>query len=76
MVSIKEALEIIEKNIKAVGREIIPIEEGVNRVIARDYIANYDLPRFNNSAMDGFAVRVADSGKIVRVDGVIYAEIE
>jgi len=74
MVSIKEALlDIIEKNISSVNREIIPIEEGVGRVLAKEYIATYDLPRFNNSAMDGFAVRVLDSGKVIEVKDIIYA---
>ncbi len=68
MVSIQEALEIIEKNISSVNREIIPIEDAIGRVLARDYIANYDLPRFNNSAMDGFAVKVSDSGKVIEVE--------
>jgi len=73
MVSVKEALDIIKSSIESVNREIIPIENAVGRVLAKDYIASYDLPRFNNSAMDGFAIRVANSGEVVEVDGVVYA---
>ena len=73
MVSIKKALEIIDENIGHVNREIIPIEEGVGRVVARDYIADYDLPRFNNSAMDGFAIKLCNSGGVVEVEDIIYA---
>ncbi len=32
MVSIQEALEIIEPNISSVNREIIPIEDAIGRV--------------------------------------------
>jgi molybdopterin molybdotransferase len=73
MVSIKEALDIIEKNISSVNREIIPIEDGIGRVLAKDYIATYDLPRFDNSAMDGYAIKVCDSGRVVNIEDIIYA---
>jgi molybdopterin molybdotransferase len=39
----------------------IPITEAYNRVLAEDIIANEDLPRFDRSAMDGFAVRAEDT---------------
>lgn len=39
----------------------IPITEAYCRVLAEDIIANEDLPRFDRSAMDGFAVRAEDT---------------
>ena len=71
--SILEALEIIANNIPCVDKEIIPIEMSVGRVVTEDYIASFDLPRFNNSAMDGYAVKVADANKNVQCSEVIYA---
>ena len=71
--SILEALEIIANNITPVDKEIIPIEMAVGRVVSEDYIATFDLPRFNNSAMDGYAVKVADADKTVSCAEVIYA---
>ena len=73
MVSIDEALEIIYSAVNKKSREIIPIEEAVNRVVAQDYYASFDLPRFDNSAMDGYAVKVSDSGLKVKVKEIIYA---
>lgn len=71
--SILEALEIIANNITPVDNEIIPIEMAVGRVVREDYIATFDLPRFNNSAMDGYAVKVADADQKVSCSEVIYA---
>lgn len=71
--SILEALDIIADNISPLDKEIIPIELSVGRVVTEDYIANFDLPRFNNSAMDGYAVKVVDATKKVTCNEVIYA---
>jgi molybdopterin molybdotransferase len=73
MVSINDALEIIYKNIKKKSREIIPIEEAIGRVVSRNYKAFFDLPRFDNSAMDGYAVKVADAGLKVKIKEITYA---
>jgi len=71
--SILEALEIIANTITPVAQEIIPIEMAVGRVVNEDYIATFDLPRFNNSAMDGYIVKVVDAGHMVTCNDVIYA---
>ncbi len=72
-ISITDVFELIRTQIGTLSTEIIPIEEGLGRIIARDYSALYSLPRFDNSAMDGYAVRLADSGKSVPGEKVIYA---
>jgi len=71
--SILEALEIIASQIPTVENEIIPIENAINRVVAQNYVSTFNLPRFNNSAMDGYVVKVADAGKTVSTHEVIYA---
>ena len=71
--SITESLDIINTNITPLDSEIIPIEMSVDRVVAQDYIASFHLPRFNNSAMDGYAVKVSDASCPVSCSEVIYA---
>ena len=71
--SILETLDTIAQTITPVDKEIIPIEESVGRIVTEDYIATYNLPRFDNSAMDGYAVKVADANKVVRCTKAIYA---
>ncbi len=39
----------------------IPLTEAYNRVLAQDVIAAEDLPRFDRSAVDGYAVRADDT---------------
>jgi molybdopterin molybdotransferase len=38
----------------------VPLQEALDRVLAEDLIAPEDLPRFDKSAMDGYAVKSAD----------------
>jgi molybdopterin molybdotransferase len=43
-------------------REVaVPLDEALNRVLARDVIAQGDLPRFYKSAVDGYALRAEDT---------------
>ncbi len=73
LVSIPHALKIIDAYVSPLDGEIIPIEESVGRIALESYTATFNLPRFDNSAMDGYAVKVSDSGKEVACNKVIYA---
>jgi len=72
-VSITQALDIIYKNSAIVSAEVIPIEMALGRIMSEDSIATFDLPRFDNSAMDGFAVKCSDAKTTVTCSDVIYA---
>lgn len=45
------------------GEERIAIEQAVGRVLACDIVAHLDMPGIDNSAMDGYALRVAELGE-------------
>ncbi len=53
--------------------ELINIEDSLGRVISKDIICVKNLPSFNNSAMDGFAIKAEDAGKTLKVKKVIFA---
>jgi len=72
-VTIEKALELIYTNIKQKSLKITPIEEALGFVLAEEIIATHNLPPYDNSAMDGYAVKVADSGKDVKVSHTIFA---
>lgn len=72
-ICIKEALRLIEAHINKVTFEILPIESCVGRFCAQEVRATLSLPPFNNSAMDGFGVKLCDSGKDVKIVGDIFA---
>ena len=56
-----EALPRILSHIPVLGIEDKPIVEAFGQVLAEDVISDVDVPPFTNSAMDGFAVRAADT---------------
>lgn len=51
---------ILERVPPARSRERVPLEQALGRVLAEDALSDLDLPPFEKSAMDGFAVRSAD----------------
>ena len=73
MIKIDEALDIIYKRVKQKSRDIVPIEDSIGKIVAKEYRASFDLPRFDNSAMDGYAVKLGDASSVVNVVDTIYA---
>ncbi len=44
-----------------INQEVVTLEEGLNRVLAKDFYAPEDLPGFCRSTMDGYAVKAEDT---------------
>ncbi len=62
LLSREAALKIIEENTHSIGRvERIKITEASNRVIAQDAVAGFNVPSFDRSSMDGYAVKAEDT---------------
>ena len=64
MLSFEQARQLILENISTTGSEQISLAEASGRVLAEDIAAPWDMPLWDNSAMDGYAVRSSDCGKI------------
>lgn len=60
MISTDEALRIVLDNVVPLGVERVSILAGLGRVLAEEIRSPRDIPGFDNSAMDGYAVRAAD----------------
>jgi molybdopterin molybdotransferase len=60
MITVEEALDKVLSHIQPLGSEKVSILEALGRVMAEDIYANRDIPPFNNSGMDGYAVRSED----------------
>ena len=75
MISYNEALEIIriEFNKLNVKTEQIDLLNSVNRVLAEDILSDINLPPFDNSAMDGFAIKFNQNIKEWKITGEIPA---
>ena len=72
-IKVEDALELIYKNVRPTKIKILPIEQSLGLVLAEDIIAVHNLPPFDNSAMDGYAVKLEDAGKTVKVEHTIFA---
>jgi molybdopterin molybdotransferase len=55
--SIESARAIVASSCAPLPTEPVPVEDAAGRVLTIDVTAVADVPRFDNSAMDGFAVR-------------------
>jgi molybdopterin molybdotransferase len=61
MLSVHAAQERILTHFQQVGTESCPLDRAAGRVTAANVTASSDLPLFDNSAVDGFALRAAES---------------
>ncbi|MFT5108912.1 MAG: molybdopterin molybdotransferase, partial [Pseudoalteromonas tetraodonis] len=71
MIEEEDARAQILASVAETAVEAIPLDESLGRFVARDVIAQVAIPGFDNSAMDGYAVRAADAiaGAELRVVG-------
>ncbi len=61
MIPISEALKIIERETRLLAAEKIDLENAVGRVLDQEIVADMDLPPFDRSQMDGFAVKSSET---------------
>jgi len=64
MISFEQARQVILENAGPVGVEQVGLLDSVGRVLAHDIPAPWDMPLWDNSAMDGYAVRSSDCGQL------------
>jgi molybdopterin molybdotransferase len=69
LVPIDEALAVVAAAISPLGPEDVPLEHAHGRFLAAPVEAGLSLPPFTNSAMDGYALRAADTPGRLRVTG-------
>ncbi|MGC8895474.1 MAG: gephyrin-like molybdotransferase Glp [Candidatus Bathyarchaeia archaeon] len=63
LLTLEEARKVIHQNFKPtpLGVEEIPLLEAWNRVLAENVTAKMDIPPFNRSTVDGYAVKAEDT---------------
>lgn len=61
MIDIEEAWRLIAERVRPLPAEIRPLRDAVGRVAAEPVRSPLDLPGFDRSAMDGYAVRAQDT---------------
>lgn len=60
MLNVQEAVARVVADIHPLSAERLPLVESLGRVLASPAVARYTLPQWDNSAMDGYAVRAED----------------
>lgn len=76
MISVERALEIVLANVEPLGAEEVALDDACGRYLAEDVAADLDIPPFDRSMMDGYALRAADSAGapvVLRVTGQVRA---
>jgi len=71
MISVDKALGIILENVFSLDTVTTGINSAFGRVLAEDIVSDIDIPPFNKSAMDGYAVRASDLSDVPSVLKVI-----
>ena len=61
MISVSEALQIVVAHSPTLTAEQIDLPRALGRYLAQDVVADSDLPPFDRSQMDGYAVRAEDT---------------
>ncbi|HZI66813.1 MAG TPA: gephyrin-like molybdotransferase Glp [Thermoanaerobaculia bacterium] len=67
MITVREAHAILDRSIEPAAEEVVALAEALGRVVARDVVADVDWPPFDTSAMDGYALRVAEAEAAGRI---------
>ncbi|QWV99479.1 molybdopterin molybdotransferase MoeA [Geomonas nitrogeniifigens] len=77
MTNYEQARRMVIDKVAPAGVERVLLLDAAGRVLAEDYVAPKDMPRWDNSAMDGFAVRSADCapGTVLKVTDYIPAGV-
>ncbi|MEQ1967912.1 molybdopterin molybdotransferase MoeA [Xenorhabdus nematophila] len=61
LISLEQALEkLLAQTVPLTATEIINLNDSAGRITATDIISPINVPPFDNSAMDGYAIRLAD----------------
>jgi molybdopterin molybdotransferase len=62
LIEVDEARGLVLEHVRPLPGERLALRGALGRVLAEDVTAAEDVPGFDNSAMDGFAVLAADTG--------------
>ncbi len=60
-IPVAEAVQLVMEHIHSIGTEMVPLEQTYGRILAQPIIAQHDVPSFDRSPYDGFAIRAQDT---------------
>jgi molybdopterin molybdotransferase len=75
VITLSEAVDLVLAAVRPLPAERVPLLEARGRTVAADVVSPEAVPSFDNSAMDGFALRGADLDEAQGAGLAIVAEI-
>ena len=67
LIAFEDARALVLERARPLSAEAVALADALGRVLAEEVLAPEDVPAFDNSAMDGFAVRAADTAAGARL---------
>jgi molybdenum cofactor synthesis domain-containing protein len=64
MIPVAEAIRIVKQQTSALPTESVSLAQARGRFLAQDIVADSDLPPFDRSQMDGYALRASDAQNV------------
>src|SRR5262245_16847463 len=61
-IELEEARRLVLQHVKPLGTDPVLLGEALGRILAEDVESAHPVPGFDNSSMDGFAVRASATG--------------
>src|SRR6478736_9526262 len=74
--SVQEASDRILSGITALGVEHVSLRDALGRVLAADVVSPIEHPPWDNSSMDGYAVRANDVARAAKDAPVVLPVLE
>jgi len=72
---LESALELLRSSVETVEEESVPLQQALGRTLAQDISSTFEVPSFDKSAMDGFALRAAETFGASPTDPVSFRVI-
>lgn len=60
-IQVNEAVQLVMEHVKFADSEVVKLEDAYGRILKEPIIARHDVPPFDRSPYDGFAIRAEDS---------------
>lgn len=78
MISVNEAKDIVRKNTGPLTPVTVPLRRATGLTLAEDVYAEIDIPAFNQSSMDGYALSFNDyfPGSLLEIAGEVPAGMQ
>lgn len=75
MISVENAKKLILKNVNALSPSTIKLADAIGCVLSEDVVSPVNLPPFDQSAMDGYAIKYADfvENTRIKIEGEVPA---